>query len=154
VSTAGVGNGYFVAMPKPVEKSTLYRLIEAGQLARMQLLVPLHDRGLEQGDDAVIFAIDDPAGVSEQHLCEVTGLPPIALEMRIIRLNAIGILDRCTIGDSQMPGARLTDDGIRFAEKLEANWRQMDEALLGELDHDRRKLVKKIIKRFVKLLDF
>jgi hypothetical protein len=51
-------------MSKPSASSTLYRLIEAGQLAHQALLVPLVERGLEAGDDAVLFILAERHGAT------------------------------------------------------------------------------------------
>ena len=54
-------------MSRPSSRSTLYRLIEAGQLAHRALLLPLSERGLEPGDDAILFELGR-AGTTEIEL--------------------------------------------------------------------------------------
>lgn len=44
-------------MSRPSSRSTLYQLIKAGQLAHRALLLPLSERGLEPGDDAILFEL-------------------------------------------------------------------------------------------------
>ena len=72
-----------ITMSKSAAGSTLYRLIEAGHLARQALLAPLADRGLEAGDDAILLGLADPAGVSTQALIAFTGLPREHLDARL-----------------------------------------------------------------------
>ncbi len=139
-------------MAKPPAKTTLYRLIEAGHLARQRMLTPLYEHGLEPGDDAVLFAITEPAGMTEMDLKAITGLDGVALDMRLIRLEAAGILDRCAVGPHLAPGARLTERGRAVADTLEGQWQQLEEALTGELAAKDRKALRKMLKRFVKLL--
>lgn len=133
-------------MTKPAARTTLYRLIEAGHLARQRMLVPLYERGLEAGDDALLFALDAPDGVSEAALREVTGLNEVALEMRLVRLEEAGILAR------EGTTVRLTQSGGEVAVILDAQWQQLEEALTGELSHKHHKKLRKILKRFVALL--
>ena len=136
-------------MTKPEARSTLYRLIEAGQLARKALLVPLLDRGLE---DAVIFVLHAELGASEAALAEQLGLDPEALQPRLDRLIERDIIARQAIGPDLLPGVALTERGARIREVLAANWEQLEEALFADLDQKKRKGLSKALKRFVELL--
>lgn len=139
-------------MTKPEARSTLYRLIEAGQLAHKALLVPLLDRGLEAGDDAVIFVLHTELVASEAALAEQLGLPPELLQPRIERLIERDIVVRQTIGPEQEPGLALTERGARIREVLAANWEQLEEALFADLEQKKRKGLSRALKRFVELL--
>jgi hypothetical protein len=113
-------------MSKPSPSSVLYRLIAAGQLAHKALLVPLKERGLEPGDDAVLFALGR-SGTTEEALAAELGLPL---------------------------GVALTERGIRIRNSLADHWAQLEEALLGELKPKHRKRFGKILARFTDLLQF
>lgn len=139
-------------MTKPEARSTLYRLIEAGQLAHKALLVPLLDRGLEAGDDAVIFVLHTELGASEAALAEHLGLEPEALQPRLQRLIERDIVARQAIGPDLTEGLALTERGARIREVLAANWEQLEEALFADLDNKKRKGLTKALKRFVELL--
>ena len=139
-------------MTKPEARSTLYRLIEAGQLAHKALLVPLLDRGLEAGDDAVIFVLHAELGTSEAALAEHLGLEPDALQPRLARLIERDIVVRQAIGPDLTEGLALTERGARIREVLAANWEQLEEALFADLDTKKRKGLGKALKRFVELL--
>ena len=139
-------------MSKPKARSTLYRLIEAGQLARRALLVPLLDRNLEPGDDAVIFALRSRLGATETALAEELELDPAALEPRLARLADRDLVNRQAIGPDLVPGLALTERGERICEVLSANWEQLEEALFDELDEKKRKNLDKALRRFVELL--
>lgn len=140
-------------MPKPAAKTTIYKLIEAGHLARQSMLVPLYDRGLEPGDDALLFGLLDPKGATEKELTDFTGLTGVSLEIRLVRLADDGIVERAAVGASLKPGVRLTKKGREVTEALQAHWQMLEDALLGELDNKQRKHLRKILKRFVNLLE-
>ena len=132
-------------MSEPEARSTLYRLIEAGQLAHKALLVPLLDRGLEPGDDAVIFVLHaGPA--DEERLADALGLPREALDPRLNRLIERDIIVR------HETGLALSERGARVHEVLAANWEQLEGALFAELADKKRKGIDKALKRFVELL--
>ena len=139
-------------MTKPEARSTLYRLIEAGQLAHKALLVPLLDRGLEPGDDAVIFVLHAELGANEERLAEELGVGADVLAPRINRLIERDIVARQAIGPDLVPGLALTERGERIREVLAANWEQLEEALFADLTDKKRKSLSKALKRFVDLL--
>lgn len=139
-------------MSKPKARSTLYRLIEAGQLARRALLVPLLDRGLEPGDDAIIFALRSRLGATEADLAAELELAPETLDRRLARLAERDVITRQAIGPDLVPGFALTERGERICEVLSANWDQLEAALFDELDDKKRKKLDKVLRRFVDLL--
>ena len=139
-------------MSKPRPRSTLYRLIEAGQLAHKALLVPLIDRGMEPGDDALIFVLHSQLGATEESLAEELGLSAGVLTPRIERLIERDIVTRRAVGPDLQPGLALTERGERVREVLAANWDQLEEALFGELDEKKRKHMDKTLRRVIDLL--
>ncbi len=142
----------FPTMTKPKSRSTLYRLIEAGQLAHQALLVPLRDRGLEPGDDAVIFALHASLGATEDALAEALGLDRAALDPRLARLMDRDIIGRQAIGPELAPGLALTERGDRIRELLAGNWQQLEDALFSDLPKKQQKHLRKALKRLVDLL--
>jgi DNA-binding MarR family transcriptional regulator len=96
-------------MSQPSRNSTLYRLIEAGQLAHKALMVPLIERGLEPGDDALLFVLADRRGATEAVLAEQTGVDITSLNIRIERLIDRGLLVRQAVGPDLAAGVALTD---------------------------------------------
>jgi DNA-binding MarR family transcriptional regulator len=129
----------------------LYRLIEAGQLAHKALLVPLRERGLEPGDDAVLFELGR-SGMTEAALADELGLPLEMLGTRLDRLIERGLITRQAVGSELLPGVALTDRGVRIRNGLAEHWAQLEEALLGELRPKQRKKLGDWLKRFVDLL--
>jgi DNA-binding MarR family transcriptional regulator len=142
----------FGYMSKTRSNSTLYRLIEAGQLTHKVLLTPLLARGLEPGDDAVLFVLHDRLGAPEEELADAIGIPFEALEPRLNRLIDRDLVTRQATGPALVPGLALTERGERIREVLEGAWTELEEALLGELSDKERKKLRKQLGRFVELL--
>lgn len=140
-------------MSKPSPSSVLYRLIAAGQLAHQALLVPLKERGLEPGDDAVLFELGR-SGTTEQALANELGLPIDMLAPRLTRLIERDLIDRRAVGPELIPGVALTERGIRIRNSLADHWTQLEEALLGELKTKQQKKFGQILRRFTDLLQF
>lgn len=140
-------------MAKPSPSSSLYQLIAAGQLAHKALLVPLKERGLEPGDDAILFELGR-SGTTEEDLAVELGLPSDMLAPRLARLIERDLVDRRAVGPELIPGVALTERGIRIRNSLADHWAQLEEALLGELKPKHRKRFGKILRRFTDLLQF
>ena len=138
-------------MSRPSSRSTLYRLIEAGQLAHKALLLPLVERGLEPGDDAILFELGR-SGTTEAELAAELGLGDAALATRLTRLIERELVTRQAVGPLLAPGIALTDRGIRIRNGLADHWAQLEEALMGELKPRHRKTLADHLKRFVDLL--
>lgn len=138
-------------MSKPSSRSTLYRLIQAGQLAHRALLLPLAERGLEPGDDAILFELGR-AGRTEAELAAELGLPLASLDDRLLRLTERGLITRQAVGSELAPGVALSERGLRIRNGLADHWAQLEEALMGELKPKQRKKLSEHLKRFVDLL--
>jgi DNA-binding MarR family transcriptional regulator len=138
-------------MSRPSSRSTLYRLIEAGQLAHKALLLPLMERGLEPGDDAVLFELGR-SGTTEAELAAELGLSEVALTTRLSRLLDRELVTRQAVGPELAPGIALTERGVRIRNGLVDHWTQLEEALMGELKPKQRKKLGDRLKRFVELL--
>ncbi len=132
-------------MQKLIEKTTLYELINAGHLARQTMLVPLAELSLSAGDDAILFALSEKINSSEA-ITQITGLQGSALTNRLLGLEKLGLIKQ------KAKNISLTKKGKDVCDILIANWEQLDEALIGELDEKNRKMLQDILKRFVKLL--
>jgi DNA-binding MarR family transcriptional regulator len=139
-------------MSKPSASSTLYRLIEAGQLAHKALLVPLVERGLEPGDDAVLFVLAARRGATEAEMASELGIPLTGMASRIERLVGRDLVARRAIGPELEPGLALTERGEWVKALLADNWTELENALLGELKKKRRKRLAATLRRFVELL--
>jgi DNA-binding MarR family transcriptional regulator len=139
-------------MSKSAAGSTLYRLIEAGQLARQALLAPLAARGLEAGDDAVLLGLSDPAGATMAALVEFTGLAPDHLDARLARLEDRDVLLRLAVGPEMEPGARLSQQGHAMRRAIEEHWAHLDETIAQDLGEKRHRHLRKGLKRIVGML--
>ena len=142
----------YLAMVKPEARSILYRLIEAGQLTHKALLVPLIDRGLEPGDDAVLFLLHRQPGAAEADIAGELGIPAETLDARLQRLIERDLIARLAIGPEPVEGFALTERGERIRSTLAASWKELEGALLGELGKTQRRTLAKTLRRFVELL--
>ena len=138
-------------MSRPSPRSTLYRLIEAGQLAHKALLLPLLERGLEPGDDAIMLELGR-SGTTEAALAGQFGVAEDALADRLARLIERELVTRQAVGPELAPGVALTERGVRIRNGLADHWAQLEEALMGELKPKHRKRLGDHLKRFVELL--
>ena len=138
-------------MSRPSSRSTLYRLIEAGQLAHKALLLPLLERGLEPGDDAILFELGR-SGTTEAQLAAELGLSGEAPDSRLARLFERDLVTRQAVGPELAPGVALTERGRRIRNSLADHWTQLEDALMGELKPRQRKKLAERLKRFVDLL--
>lgn len=138
-------------MSRPSSRSTLYRLIEAGQLAHKALLQPLMERGLEPGDDAILFELGR-SGITEADLAAELGLSEAGLAARLSRLIERELVTPQAVGPELAPGVALTERGRRIRNGLADHWTQLEEALMGELKRKQRKKLGERLKRFVDLL--
>ncbi|RDE08404.1 hypothetical protein [Pelagibacterium lacus] len=139
-------------MSKSAAGSTLYRLIEAGHLARQALLAPLAARGLEAGDDAVLLGLAEPGGAALESLSAFTGLDPDHLAARLAKLEDRGLLLRLAVGPEMEPGARLSQQGQAMRQAIEEHWVHLEEALAEDLGTRRHKNLRKGLKRITQLL--
>jgi DNA-binding MarR family transcriptional regulator len=140
-------------MSRPSSRSALYRLIEAGQLAHQALLVPVVEKGLDPGDDAILFVLGR-SGTTEVELGGELGLSPDMLASRLDRLASRDFITRQAVGPELQPGLALTERGVRTRNALAEHWAQLEEALMGDLKPKHRKRFGEALGRFVDLLRF
>ncbi|MDP1729608.1 MAG: MarR family winged helix-turn-helix transcriptional regulator, partial [Devosia sp.] len=115
--------------------------------------VPLVARGLEPGDDAVLFVLHSQLGATEAALADELGIgDETTLAARIERMIERDLVARKTIGPELAPGLALTERGERIREVLTANWEQLEDALFGELSKKQRKRLRQTLGRFADLL--
>ncbi len=138
-------------MSSPSSRSSLYRLIEAAQLAQKALLAPLVERGLEAGDDAVLFVLDQQSATTEQ-LSTALGLSGTALDERISRLIERDLVERQTVDQQQFADLALTPRGSRICAGLAENWAVIEDALVGSLNKKQQKQFATTLKQFAVLL--
>ncbi|WP_196260887.1 hypothetical protein [Pelagibacterium limicola] len=141
-------------MSKNPSASTLYRLIEAGHLARQALLAPLTARGLEAGDDAVLLGLAEAGGETVDALAEFTGLDAEALDAILRRLEDKALLLRLAVGPEMEAGARLSQQGHLVRQAIEEHWRHLEATLAQDLGEKRHRHLRKGLKRIIALLDF
>ncbi|MCF6326564.1 MAG: MarR family winged helix-turn-helix transcriptional regulator [Devosiaceae bacterium] len=135
-----------------MNSSTLYYLIEAGQLARFTLQRPLQEMGIYSGDDAIILALKGKKHLSDKQLCARTGLTAHTLQLRINRLISLSLINRNFSGSDNLADTNLTKKGRKLRKNLVAQWHQLQEALMDDLNAEEKKILRKTLKRFSNLL--
>jgi DNA-binding MarR family transcriptional regulator len=143
-------------MPKAITKrdrSPLYRLIAAGQLAHRAMLAPALDRGLAAGDETLLYLLATMQSPTAAELAGLTGLSAEALKARLG-----GLIDRELVvlratGPDMLPNLRLTARGARLEALLADRWIDLEGALLGELGPRQRKTLGKRLARIINLLE-
>lgn len=139
---------FSVQMAKPTNRTTLYRLIEAGHLARQAVLLPLVEHNLLAGDDAILLAIAETGQLDIDQLCDVTGFPRAALDERLTHL---GREDLIVLSPDTL--ITLTGSGSEIAARIRGHWKNIEAALTGELKHADHKKLRRTLKRFSALLN-
>lgn len=115
--------------------------------------MPVLEKGLEPGDDAILFVLGR-AGTTERDLADELGMTPDLLSGRLERLASRDFITRQAVGPELEPGIALTERGVRIRNSLADHWSQLEEALLGELKSKQRKKFAEALGRFVDLLRF
>ena len=139
-------------MSEPDAQSTLYRLIEAAQLARRALLAPLREHALEPGDDAVVFLLHRRGGATGAELAHLLDLDEGAIEAHVFRLVGRGFVERRAVGPESVPGLALTGSGEEFHETLANCWTDIEDTLEGELKKKHRKHLRRTLGEFIDAL--
>jgi DNA-binding MarR family transcriptional regulator len=127
-------------------RSTLLRLIEAGQLTRHALVAPLRERGLEPGDDIVLSEVATQPGRDAAALAEALGLPEPDLHPMIDRLVARDLVAM------ENEGVVLTERGNRLNEALAAASLGIEAQLLAGLGDKHRKSLDRSLRAIIATL--
>lgn len=130
--------------PRPAARTTLYRLIAAGHLARQALLRPLQDAGLAPGDDAILLALHDTDPLPAGEIGAVTGLDEKALIARLTRLARDGFVTA-----AKDETIALTEPGRLVADLIFTHWQTLETRLVAGLDAKDRKMLRQTLKRFI-----
>jgi DNA-binding MarR family transcriptional regulator len=136
-------------MAKPGARSILYRLIEAAQLARRALLVRLRERGLEPGDDAILFLLHQERGAGAADVAAALGIDGNAFASRIARLVGHDLVEQRATGPALEPGLQLTRRGRRVCRLLEDYWSLLEGELTDGLGKKQRDRLRKTLGRFI-----
>ncbi len=98
---------------QPRDRSLLYRLIAAGQLVHHALLEPALLRGLEPGDDALLYLLATSDNVTAAELADGTGLAAEPLRLRIARLIEREFVVLRASGPQMLPRLKLDTQAAR-----------------------------------------
>jgi DNA-binding MarR family transcriptional regulator len=133
-------------MSKPQKRSALYRLIEAGRVARLAVARPLAGLGLEPGDDAVLFLLGERRGLVDAEIGEALGLDVAALAPFIQRLLDRGMVARRAIGPDLELGLVLTEYGETVRRRIAAHWSSLEDSLFEGLPGRKRRMFRRTLK--------
>lgn len=140
-------------MPRSRARSILYRLIAAGQLAHQTLLAPALARGLEPGDDALLYLLANADPMNEARFADELGIDPRALAPHLARLIDRDLVERRVRGPGMSPIVSLTDRGQRLEAFLSGRWKALESSLLDGMTKSRRKTLSKQLRRVLERLE-
>lgn len=140
-------------MPRSRDRTILYRLIAAGQLAHQTLLAPALARGLEPGDDALLYLLAISKPMTEAQFADELGVDPRALAPHLARLIDRALVERRATGPAMLPTIALTDRGQRLEAFLAKRWTGLEVALLDGMTKPRRKQLNKQLRRILAKLE-
>lgn len=130
----------------------LYRLVEVGHLTRLALHAPLGGRGLEPGDDALMFLLGERTEATEGDLAAALETDPAGLRRRIGRLCDAGFVARHAAGADLPSRLALTQSGEETRKALARHWDRVEDALLGGLGRKERKRLRRTLGRLADML--
>lgn len=120
-------------MPKYKLRTTLLRLVEAGQLTRHALLAPLVERGLEPGDDVLLGAVAGQPGLGTTDLAAALALSADQVGVRLERLVA---RDLVVLTEA---GVALTERGARLCDAIALASAEIEAQLFAGIGDKHRK---------------
>ena len=132
-------------MAKPRNRSTLYRLIEAGQLAHRAFLAPMRERGLQPGDDALLLILAERKATSEELAAEA-GVAAERLSPLLQRLIDRGLIERTPTA------LRLTARGAKVEAWLAAHWASLETLVTHGLGKKQRARLNRQLAEIAELL--
>jgi DNA-binding MarR family transcriptional regulator len=138
--------------PKSRARSPLYRMIAVGQKMHRALLAPALARGLEPGDDALLYLLATQTNPTAVELAAETGLSPEALRKRLGALIERDLVVLSASGPKTMPQMRLTARGARLEAWLAEHWLGVEETLFEDLKPRERKSFNKQLKQLLEKL--
>lgn len=139
-------------MPRSRDRTILYRLIAAGQLAHQTLLAPALARGLEPGDDTLLYLLATDGPVTEAQFADELGVDPRALAPHLARLIDRALVERRATVPAMLPTIALTERGQRLEAFLAKRWKALEFGLLDGLKKSQRKQLSKQLKGILEKL--
>lgn len=140
-------------MPRSRDRTILYRLIAAGQLAHQALLAPARARGLEAGDDTLLYLLATNKPMTEAQFAAELGIDPRALAPHLTRLIDRGLIERRASGPAMLPTITLTTPGQRLEATLAEHWKDLEAALLDGVKKGQRRQLSKQLRRVLEKLN-
>jgi DNA-binding MarR family transcriptional regulator len=137
----------------PGTKSVGWALVQAARLHRSRTGDKLSDLGLFAGQEQVLQALATSGPMTMGDLALMLRVRPPTASKTISRLSAIKLVERHTEpGDARIVRVKLTKEGKRKAESINALWNEVEAELLADFDNKDRKRIRKLLRRAAKNL--
>ncbi len=137
----------------PGTKSVGWALVQAARLHRSRTGDKLSDLGLFAGQEQVLQALATSGPMTMGDLALMLRVRPPTASKTISRLAAIKLVERHTEpGDARIVRVKLTKEGKRKAEAINALWDEVEAELLADFDNKDRKRIRKLLRRAAKKL--
>jgi DNA-binding MarR family transcriptional regulator len=137
----------------PGIKSVGWALVQAARLHRSRTGDKLSELGLFAGQEQVLQALANSGPMTMGDLAAVLHVRPPTASKTISRLSALKLVERHTeAGDARIVRVKLTKEGKRKAESINALWDEVEGELLADFDNRDRKRLRKLLRRACKNL--
>ncbi|MCF4099570.1 MarR family winged helix-turn-helix transcriptional regulator [Maritalea mediterranea] len=127
------------------EKTLSYQLMQLGAIARQESLAPLRDKGLQIGDDAVLFWLADRSRVTLEEMREGLNLPPEQFNALIDRLDGTQMLESQTDEIDGTIHLFLSVTGLELLSQIHSRLKALDKDFTAELSDHKAKKLKKLL---------
>ena len=137
----------------PGTKSVGWALVQAARLHRSRMGDKLSDLGLFAGQEQVLQALAMSGPTTMGDLATILRVRPPTASKTISRLSALKLVERHTEpGDARIVRVKLTKEGKRKAEAINALWDEVESELLADFDNKDRKRLRKLLRKAAKNL--
>ncbi|WP_235919418.1 MarR family winged helix-turn-helix transcriptional regulator [Aureimonas psammosilenae] len=128
--------------------SVLAQLFLAARAGRTALSARLAEQDLYPGQDAVLLALDDDAGISLRDLATRLAVRPPTITKTMARLSAQGLIEkRPSPDDARQSHAFLTGKGEALVGEVKAAQKAVEQAAFAGFSGRERKRLRKLLKR-------
>lgn len=130
------------------KNSVLSQLFLAARAGRTALSAKLAEQDLYPGQDAVLLALDEDAGISLRDLAIRLAVRPPTITKTIARLSVQGLIEkRPSPDDARQSHAFLTEKGEALVSEVKAAQKAVEEAAFTGFSGRERKKLRKFLKR-------
>ena len=137
----------------PGTKSVGWALVQAARLHRSRTGDKLSELGLFAGQEQVLQALTTSGPMTMGDLALMLRVRPPTASKTISRLAALKLVERHTEpGDARVVRVKLTKEGKRKAQAIDALWAEVEAELLADFDNKDKKRLRKLLRKAAKNL--